>query len=118
MACMRWLGLQATSSRRSKPPALAGGGVTSHGLRRTANDLLRRIATGEVTRAIVAHATTAMTEHYSHVDRNEKKRAMEGVLRLVTGAGNTSQQAADQNRQLARQLPSETGNSEEAASLK
>jgi integrase len=91
---------------------------TSHGLRRTANDLLRRIATGEVTRAIVGHATTAMTEHYSHVDRNEKKRAMEGVLRLVTGAGNTSQQAADQNRQLARQLPSETGNSEEAASLK
>lgn len=58
---------------------------SSHGLRRTANDLLRRLATGEVVRAITGHVTVAMTEHYSHVDAGEKKAAVEGMLRLVRG---------------------------------
>lgn len=48
-----------------------------------ANDLLRRVASGEVTRAITGHMTVAMTEHYSHVDQAEKKAAVEGMLRLV-----------------------------------
>ena len=58
---------------------------TSHGLRRTANDLLRRLAAGEVVRAITGHVTMEMTEHYSHVDANEKKAAVEGMLRLIRG---------------------------------
>ena len=56
---------------------------SSHGLRRTANDLLRRLAAGEVVRAITGHVTPAMTEHYSHVDVGEKRAAAEGMLRLV-----------------------------------
>jgi hypothetical protein len=56
---------------------------TSHGLRRTANDLIRRVASGEVARAITGHVTTRMTEHYSHVDAGEKNAAVTGMLKLV-----------------------------------
>jgi integrase len=56
---------------------------SSHGLRRTANDLIRRVASGEVARAITGHVTTRMTEHYSHVDAGEKDAAVTGMLRLV-----------------------------------
>ena len=59
---------------------------SSHGLRRTANDLLRRIATGQVVRAITGHVTEQMTEHYSHVDLSEKREAQQGMLRLVQGS--------------------------------
>jgi integrase len=57
--------------------------VTCHGLRHTANDLLRRVADGEVVRAIIGHSTTAMTHHYSHVDEAEKKIAASRVLHAV-----------------------------------
>lgn len=60
---------------------------TSHGLRRTANNLLRKIASGLVTRAIVGHMTEEMTEHYSHVDAEEKRVAAEGLLQLVRTQG-------------------------------
>lgn len=60
--------------------------VTVHGLRHTANDLLRRVASAEVVRSIVGHSTTAMTEHYSHVDADEKRAAQAAMLRLVRGA--------------------------------
>jgi integrase len=59
---------------------------TSHGLRRTANDLIRRVASGEVARAITGHVTTRMTEHYSHVDTGEKSAAVTGMLKLVRSA--------------------------------
>lgn len=36
-------------------------------------------------RAITGHVTVAMTDHYAHVDRDEKKAAVEGMLRLVQG---------------------------------
>jgi integrase len=57
---------------------------SSHGLRRTANDLIRRAITG--------HVTQRMTEHYSHVDVGEKRAAVEGMLKLVKGgdSGTTS----------------------------
>ena len=58
---------------------------SSHGLRRTANDLIRRIASGEVTGAITGHMTEAMTEHYSHVDVGEKKAAVDGIRHNVSG---------------------------------
>ena len=58
--------------------------ITTHGLRHTANDLLRRVADGDVVRAIIGHSTEQMTHHYSHIDENEKRaaamRAFEGVI--------------------------------------
>lgn len=36
---------------------------TPHGLRPTANDLLRRVAGGDVVRSILGHATPQMTHH-------------------------------------------------------
>lgn len=63
-----------------------GRRVTPHGLRHTANDLLRRHAPAEVTRAIVGHATERMTHHYSHVDDGEKIAAVERVFDLVHGS--------------------------------
>lgn len=63
--------------------AKLGRRVTPHGLRHTANDLLRRVASGEVVRSIVGHATTQMTHHYSHVDAAEKAGAATRVLALV-----------------------------------
>ncbi len=62
-----------------------GRKVTPHGLRHTANDLLRRVASAEVTRAIVGHATEQMTHHYSHVDEQEKREASERVLAVLRG---------------------------------
>jgi integrase len=59
--------------------------VTCHGLRHTANDLLRRVADGEVVRAIIGHSTVAMTHHYSHVDEGEKRVAANRVLEVVLG---------------------------------
>ena len=58
--------------------------ITPHALRRTFNDLARRVADGMVVRAITGHVTEALTEHYSVVDASEKMRAAAGVLRLVT----------------------------------
>ena len=58
---------------------------SSHGLRRTANDLLRRVASGEIVRAITGHVTEQMTEHYSHVDVEEKRTAASDMLRLIQG---------------------------------
>jgi len=65
--------------------------VTCHGLRHTANDLLRRITDGEVVRAILGHSTAAMTHHYSHVDEGEKRIAAMRVLEVVTGGKNGSE---------------------------
>jgi len=62
-----------------------GRRVTPHGLRHTANDLLRRHATAEVTRAIVGHSTERMTHHYSHVDELEKRAAVERSFAAVAG---------------------------------
>lgn len=65
--------------------------ITTHGLRHTANDLLRRVADGDVVRAIIGHSTEQMTHHYSHVDENEKRaaamRAFDGVLAGSKGVG-------------------------------
>jgi integrase len=59
--------------------------ITCHGLRHTANDLLRRVADGEVVRAIIGHSTPAMTHHYSHVDEGEKRIAATRVLAAISG---------------------------------
>ena len=44
-------------------------------VRHIANDLLRRVADGDVVRAIIGHSTEQMTHHYSHVDETEKRAA-------------------------------------------
>jgi integrase len=57
---------------------------TSHGLRRTFNDLSRRAGIDAiVTRSLTGHVTERMQEHYSTVGIDEKKAAMAEVLRLV-----------------------------------
>jgi integrase len=59
--------------------------ITPHGLRRTYNDLLRRVADGMVVRSIIGHADQAMTEAYSQVDAGEKRAAAAAVVELVLG---------------------------------
>lgn len=61
------------------------GRITTHGLRRTWNNLLRQVSAGDVVRSITGHVTERMTEHYSHVGRNEKAQAATRALSLVRG---------------------------------
>lgn len=75
---------------------------SSHGLRRTTNDLIRRVASGEVARAITGPVTQRMTEHYSHVDVGEKRAAVEGMLKLVQG-GNVGTSSGTREHQAAHQ---------------
>jgi len=49
--------------------------LSSHGLRRTANDLLRRANSDVVVRAMIGHSTSEMTRLYSNVDHDERARA-------------------------------------------
>jgi integrase len=60
---------------------------TRHGFRFTFNNLSRRVAGEIVTRSITGHVTQAMTEHYSHVGREEKLRAAGSIVQLVMGKG-------------------------------
>ncbi|HEY4057076.1 MAG TPA: site-specific integrase [Kofleriaceae bacterium] len=46
--------------------------VTTHGLRRTFNNLARQSTSREVLKSITGHTTDAMVEHYSHVGTEEK----------------------------------------------
>jgi integrase len=59
--------------------------VSVHGLRRTFNNIARQIAGDIVTRAITGHVTADMTEHYSHVGREEKLKVAGQIVRLVPG---------------------------------
>lgn len=61
---------------------------TVHGFRRTFNNIARQVAGEIVTRSITGHVTQAMTEHYSHVGREEKLAAAGSVVRLVFAAKN------------------------------
>jgi integrase len=54
--------------------------LSSHGLRRTANDLLRRANGDTVVRAMIGHATSDMTRLYSNVDHDERARAHEAAF--------------------------------------
>lgn len=57
----------------------------AHRLRHSANNLLRQVASAEVTRAITGHSSSALTWHYSHVGVEEKNQAMQQVWKLVVG---------------------------------
>lgn len=85
--------------------ASVGRRVTPHGLRHTANDLLRRVASAEVTRAIVGHATEQMTHHYSHVDENEKRAAAARVLDVLNGGKGVETGVADREAAAEAEAP-------------
>lgn len=53
--------------------------VTTHGLRRTFNNLARQSTSREVLKSITGHTTDAMVEHYSHVGTDEKTVVSRGV---------------------------------------
>lgn len=62
-------------------------GFTIHGFRHTFNNLVRNVAelNGQniVLQAMTGHSSDEMTEHYSQVSIEEKRRAVGGLLRLV-----------------------------------
>jgi hypothetical protein len=60
---------------------------TVHGFRRTFNNIARQVAGEIVTRSITRQVAQAMTEHYSHVGREEKLAAAGSVVRIVFGRG-------------------------------
>lgn len=53
--------------------------VTTHGLRRTFNNLARRTSSREVLKSITGHTTDAMVEHYSLVGSDEKAEVSRSV---------------------------------------
>jgi integrase len=55
--------------------------LTSHAMRRTSNNLIRKTAGEIVARAITGHTTQQMTQHYSEVDHDERT----AVLRAAFG---------------------------------
>ncbi len=75
--------------------ALKNAGIdqrfTLHGFRRTFNNLMRQVASGEVVRAMTGHVTERMTAHYSHIGEEEKRtavaRALSAVLTPKSGYG-------------------------------
>jgi integrase len=78
---------------------------SAHWFRYTLNDLLRRVASGEVQRAITGHTTVAMSEHYSHVDVEEKRVALGRVWETVSGRREASPGTpADLKQGLGRDL--------------
>ena len=64
-------------------------GFTTHGFRHTFNNLVRQVAelNGQtvVLQAMTGHSSDEMTEHYSSVSIEEKRRAVSGLFRLVQG---------------------------------
>ena len=71
-----------------------------HGLRFTINNLLRQVAPGEVVRSITGHVSAEMTEHYSHIEDDEKREAQRRALQLVwSQSGCSSGWSADQERE-------------------
>jgi integrase len=77
---------RGTPLRKVIDRACAAAGVpriTPHGLRRTWNDLARRVASREVVMSVTGHATEAMFDHYLSVDLGEKSLAVEAVAALL-----------------------------------
>jgi integrase len=82
-----------TAPRKALLLCLEKAGITRrftvHGFRHTFNNLVRQVdeARGNaiVLRAMTGHSSEAMTEHYSEVAIEEKRRAVAGLLRLVQG---------------------------------
>lgn len=72
--------------------ACAAAGVpytTPHGLRRTFNNLARKVASAQVVKSITGHATDAMLEHYSLIGVEEKAEVVHLVMALVSASATT-----------------------------
>jgi integrase len=61
------------------------GRPTIHMLRHTCNNLVRQNASELVRRALVGHADGESGERYSAVTREEKRAAVQGVVRMIKG---------------------------------
>lgn len=58
--------------------------VTPHDLRRTCQNLLRQASVNMVVQqAMMGHSSDAMTEHYSHVNMDEKRGALDKVVSIM-----------------------------------
>lgn len=57
--------------------------VTTHGLRRTFNNLARQVTSREVLKSITGHVTDAMVSHYSFVGVGEKQAAGRAVAKSM-----------------------------------
>lgn len=57
--------------------------ITTHGLRRTFNNLARPSCSREVLKSITGHATDAMTEHYSMIAPAEKALVSRGLAERI-----------------------------------
>lgn len=65
--------------------------VTIHGLRRTANDLLRLAEVDKVARkAIIGHTTDRMSEHYSSVSADEARGIGSRLVNLVPAVASSA----------------------------
>lgn len=62
---------------------VGGTRITTHGLRRTFNNLARRTTSSVVLKAITGHATDAMMEHYSLVGADEKTAVSAGLAEKI-----------------------------------
>lgn len=56
---------------------------TPHGIRRTWNDLARRVNDQMIVRSMIGHVSEEMTEHYSRVDLDEKRMAAKRVQQML-----------------------------------
>jgi integrase len=74
---------KANLGHRDKSGAWVGLWVTTHGLRRTFNNLARQHTSAQVLRSITGHSTEAMTEHYSIVGASEKADVQRVVARAA-----------------------------------
>ena len=64
--------------------------ISPHWMRHTYNNLMRQAKVDKmVLQSTTGHSTDAMTDHYSHVDLQEKKEASAKLLSLV-GVGQES----------------------------
>ena len=60
--------------------------VTTHGLRRTFNNLARTVADRQIVKSIMGHATDTMHEHYSSVGASERSAVQDRVREMVDAA--------------------------------
>lgn len=77
--------------------------LTTHGLRRTYNNLARGLVENlMVLRATVGHTTEAMTEHYSHVGTDEKRELSERVSKSVRNRHSDRQSGSEEGPERAQ----------------
>jgi integrase len=81
--------------------------ITTHGLRRTFNNLSRQVADRLVTMSLVGHTTDAMHAHYSQVTIAEKSAAQAAVRALLpsSAAAPTTPPPAESPRDVPASTP-------------